>query len=154
MCLSPQPEWIALLSALLTPVLAATAAYIAWQQWRTNRNKLKLELFERRFAMYDAAVQLINSILGAGKVEDQPLRSFVTRTRSAAFIVGQPIEAYLNKELYARAVKLQMLEAELQGLTGEDRIKNVREQSEAKQWLVEQYAVLERLFRRQLMLEH
>lgn len=33
--------------------LAATVAYIAFQQWRTARNKLKLDLFDRRFAAYE-----------------------------------------------------------------------------------------------------
>src|SRR5450755_2316417 len=98
-----QPEWITVLAALLTPVLAAFGAYIAWQQWRTNRNKLKLDLFERRFTVYDAAIQLINSILRAGKVDQADLNIFVSRTRSAAFTVGGKIENYLNKELYRRA---------------------------------------------------
>ena len=29
--------------ALLTPVIAVVATYIAWQQWQTNRQKLNLE---------------------------------------------------------------------------------------------------------------
>lgn len=34
--------------------LAAAVAYVAWQQWRTARNKLKSDLFERRFKLVNA----------------------------------------------------------------------------------------------------
>jgi hypothetical protein len=37
-------ELVDILAALLTPVIAILAVYIAWQQWDTNRNKLKLDL--------------------------------------------------------------------------------------------------------------
>ena len=45
---------VPVLSALLTPTIAIITTYIAYEQWRTNRNKLKLDLFDRRFAVYDA----------------------------------------------------------------------------------------------------
>jgi len=31
-------------------------AYIAIQQWRTNKNKLRLDLFDRRWAVFEAAM--------------------------------------------------------------------------------------------------
>ncbi|NRP02031.1 hypothetical protein [Stenotrophomonas maltophilia] len=33
--------------------LALMVFYVAWRQWRTARNKLKLDLFDRRFAAYE-----------------------------------------------------------------------------------------------------
>jgi hypothetical protein len=47
------PHWTAYVSALSVPVVAAFAACIAWRQWMTARNKLKFDLFERRFAFYE-----------------------------------------------------------------------------------------------------
>jgi hypothetical protein len=141
-------------SALLTPAIALLAGYIAWQQWHTARNKLKLELFERRYVVYSAAIGLINSVLASGKADRQALFEFVSKTRSARFVVGQRIEKYLNDELYRRVVHLETLEAERSGLSDGDLVRNVQEQSSIKTWLVDQYNVLMSLFADQLTLEH
>lgn len=37
--------WLQVLQGLLTPVIAGTAAYIAWQQWKTNDRKLALDTY-------------------------------------------------------------------------------------------------------------
>lgn len=44
-------SWIQIFKALLTPVVAILGVYIAYQQWRTNRTRLKHELFDRRYSM-------------------------------------------------------------------------------------------------------
>jgi predicted transcriptional regulator len=145
---------VTVLSGLLTPMIAVMAVYIARQQWVTARNKLKLDLFERRYVIYDAAIQLINSTLKAGRVQDRSRFMFISKTRSARFIVGQEIETYLNEELLSRIAHLQALEAERLDVDGADRVTNVRLQSEIKSWLANQYDVLMRLFADQLTLTH
>ncbi|MFC3110863.1 hypothetical protein ACFQAT_28395 [Undibacterium arcticum] len=52
--MTPEPHWTAYLSALLTPTVALFGAYIAYQQWRLNHHKLKLDLFEKRWKIYSA----------------------------------------------------------------------------------------------------
>ena len=145
---------VTVLSGLLTPMIAVMAVYIARQQWVTARNKLKLDLFERRYVIYDASIQLINSTLKAGRVQDRSRFMFISKTRSARFIVGQEIETYLNEELLSRIAHLQALEAERLDVDGADRVTNVRLQSEIKSWLANQYDVLMRLFADQLTLTH
>ena len=57
------PLWVEYVKALGTPVVAIVAASIAgaiaYRQLRTARNKLKLDLFDKRMAVYQNAVQLI-----------------------------------------------------------------------------------------------
>ncbi|MBP0595686.1 hypothetical protein J8I87_39835 [Paraburkholderia sp. LEh10] len=55
--------WSTWSSALLRPTIAGVAALIAHRQAKTARNKLKFDLFERRFAVYDATVLLINKAI-------------------------------------------------------------------------------------------
>jgi hypothetical protein len=50
-------EWIEVGKGIATLLVALLAALIAWQQVRAARNKLKADLFDRRFAAYDAIVQ-------------------------------------------------------------------------------------------------
>src|SRR5271170_90498 len=44
--------FLQVLQGLMTPVIALIAVYIAWQQWRTNADKVKLDKFDRRFPIY------------------------------------------------------------------------------------------------------
>lgn len=61
-----EPDWSSVVSSLLVPVIAVLGAVIAYRQWRVAQNKLKLDLFDRRFAIFDAARKLIASILASG----------------------------------------------------------------------------------------
>jgi len=53
-CIPPQRDWIDIFAALLTPAIAILASYIAVRQWLTNKNKLKLDLFDKRYAVFEA----------------------------------------------------------------------------------------------------
>jgi hypothetical protein len=150
----PSRQWIPILSAMLTPTVALLGLGIAWGQWRTNRNKLKLDLFDRRHAVYEASVQLINSILGSGKANSEDIFVFTSKTRSAGFLVGAGVMNYLDEALRARAVDLETLQAELPDLVGLERVENVKKQSELKKWFAGQYAVLESQFEDALTLRH
>ena len=42
----------AIIQALTTLVLGWVAGFIAWRQWRTSHDRLVLDLFERRFQVF------------------------------------------------------------------------------------------------------
>ena len=152
---SSLPAWVPILAALLTPTIAIVAAYIAWQQWRTNRNKLKLDLFERRYAYYEAASELIRRILTSGKATDQVTSEFIHKIRGAQFIVGEAVATYFYKQLYSNALDLNTLDDELQGLdVGPERSAIVGKRSDIKKWFSDQPEVLDDLFKPLLNLKH
>jgi hypothetical protein len=149
------PHWTAYLSALLVPVVAVMGAIIAYRQWRTAQNKLKLELFERSFAVFDAVRKLIGSIMGSGRAIDQEVFKYRIGTREARWLLDQDIAEYLDKELYDKVIDLQTLHSELEGLpVGPERTANVQKQSEVKKWIYKQYEVLDEKFSKYLQLEH
>ena len=53
--------------ALLTPVIAIVATYIAWQQWKTNQLKLHLDRYDRRSAVYEDVRQILTSLFGMAR---------------------------------------------------------------------------------------
>lgn len=149
------PHWTAYLSALLAPTVAVLGSFIAYRQWRTAQNKLKLELFEKRFEIYSATTALLASIMGSGKAKDTELYKFLTATRDAKWLLSAPIAEYLERDLYHKAIDLQCLETELQNMpVGEERTACIRTQSEIKKWLLAQYEVLDEKFSPYLKLKH
>lgn len=152
---SSPPVWTALLSALLTPAITILGAYIAWQQWRTNRNKLKLDLFERRFAVYDAARSLIRDVLTQTNPSDEQLLKFLANTGEARFLLSEGIATYLADELYKKAAELNRLWASMVELpAGEERARNQGSQTEIRSWFERQLPVLEAKFADFLRLKH
>lgn len=148
-------HWTAYLSALLTPTIAVLGSFIAYRQWRTTQNKLKHDLFERRFFVYDAAKTLLASIMTSGKAKDEELFKFLSGTREAKWLLDVNVAEYLDKELYHKALDLQCLASELEGLPiGEERSLNVHKQAEIKKWFLKQYEVLDGKFSPFLKLEH
>jgi hypothetical protein len=100
---------VSVFSALLTPMIAAIAVYIAFQQYVTNRRQLRLALFERRLKVFESASELIATVLSRGKVGNNDLFKFLQETRENEFLFGADIAAYLH-ELYGKASDVYALE--------------------------------------------
>ncbi len=149
------PHWTTYLAALLTPTVAVLGSFIAYQQWRLAQNKLKLDLFDRRFSVYEAARTLLSSIMKSGKAKDEEVSKFMVSTREAKWLLNDSVAEYLENHLHHKAINLQTLAAELEGVpVGEERTKNVHAQSEIKKWFMAQYKILDEKFAPFLQLQH
>jgi hypothetical protein len=98
-CLIDWEKLVRVFAALLTPVIACVAAYIAWQQYKTNKNQFRLALFERRLKLFNFTGDLIAVALRQGRVGNDDLTKFLWETRESGFLFGPDIFAYLH-ELY------------------------------------------------------
>lgn len=149
------PHWTSYISALLTPVIAVLGAYIAFRQWRLGQNKLKLDLFDRRFSVYVAARDFLAGIMTSGRAKDDEIFKFLASTREAKWLLNDEVADYLQKTLSDKAIRLACLQAELEGVgVGDVRSQNVSEQTEIKQWLLSQYEILDTHFSKYLQLAH
>lgn len=146
---------VALSTGAMSAVIAFLAVAIGFQQWRTAQNRLKLDLFDRRFAVYDAARKLLGSIASTGKADDQVVYRFMSDTREAKWLLNEDIAKYFEKGLRNEAFRLATLSSELQGMpVGDERTQNIREQSALKTWFFGQYDVLDAKFAPFLSLQH
>ncbi|MFM0298252.1 MULTISPECIES: hypothetical protein [Paraburkholderia] len=153
--MSCDPHWTAYVSAFMVPTVAVLGVAIAYRQWRTAQNKLKLDLFEKRFAVYDASRRMLSAVMTSGKVSDEEMFMFFAGTREAKWLLSAGVADYLDKELRLRMLQLQTLSAELEGLpVGTERSANVKTQSEIKTWMREQFDVLDAKFSPFLSLAH
>ena len=99
-------EILEISKALLTPLIAIVATYIAWQQWKTNQLKLHLDRYNRRLRIYEEVRQILSIIARDAKASYEDLLKFNRATSEADFLFGADIPSYLH-EIYQRGVKLQ-----------------------------------------------
>lgn len=151
----PEPHWTTYSAALLTPVVAIVGSYIAWRQSRTAQNKLKLDLFEKRFAVYHKARTMLGEVMTKGKLSDVGLYEYGAGVREAKWIMDDDVANYLGEELWNKAVQLQTYDAELDGLpVGDKRTQLVHQRAELKKWFNVQYLVLDAKVSKFLKLNH
>lgn len=150
-----EPHWTAYFAALLTPVVAIFAVHVAASQWTTARNKLRFDLFEKRFAVYQGARNFLGAVMTTGKVGDEAMFKYMEATQAAKWIVSQEVHDYLEREIYKPALELQSIDAELDGMpVGQGRTRKVERKAELRKHLYAQFHSLDTWFSEYLKLEH
>lgn len=140
-------HWTTYLTALLTPTLAIFGLIFAYRQWLVARNKLKLDLFDRRLAVYEAARDFSAAMISGQKNKDEEAFKFLIVTRTAKWLFNVSVADYLENQLYSNALELQSLISQLDGMApGDERIANLKEQAKIKKWFLEQLKVLDSQF--------
>lgn len=153
--MQPARDWVDYLSALLVPTIAIVGAFIAWQQWRINRARLKNELFDRRYEQFCVVRDFIGSIMTSGQSTLEEQRKYLVGTRGMRFLFDKKIAEYVDEHIWVPAIDLECLESELQGLpVGDERSENVHKQRDIKQKLHEELKGLEDRFAEYLQLRH
>lgn len=101
------PSWVQYIQALgptLVAVIAALfALYIGWRQWRTAHDKLSFELYQKRFAVYEAIKKLSDiatthvdpEALHGSKVTILDLHELYNAIRGAEFLFDGDARQFL-----------------------------------------------------------
>lgn len=97
---------IEILNALLTPIIAIVATYIAWQQWKVNKQKFDLERYDRRLRIYEEVRKILSIVVREAQVSYEELFRFYAAVSEADFLFGPEISAYID-EIYKRGVRLE-----------------------------------------------
>ena len=147
---------IDVLSALLTPVIAAITVYIAYQQWQTNRRRLELDLYERRLQVYQAVTRFIGKVVKDLSPDAQDFSEFWRSTAEADFLFGSDVRDYLE-ELATHAASLRRWSNEYRDNRqvrpeGYDHSRVVEGQHKETQWFAVQFGEAQQLFAKYLNL--
>ncbi|ARO25010.1 hypothetical protein CO659_31095 [Rhizobium sp. S9] len=90
------------LTALLTPTIAVAVAWISFQQWKTARAKLNLDLFDRRYAVYRGATDALRAIARDGGCKDDEAFGLMLNAWSESqFLFGPDVQEHLDELLDA-----------------------------------------------------
>jgi hypothetical protein len=141
--------------AVITTVIAALVGVITLRQWLTDRARLKHELFDRRYAIYEKIAALPAEIMLSGTVRRGADLQFLQDTKLAYFAFGcdEAVKGVVDK-LYGLTVDLLAAETEFSRLTGEDRSRNLDEQVSIKQDIAAALGSLPGIFTKYLKLGH
>ncbi len=138
--------------ALLTALTALLALWIAYHQYRTNRSKLRLDLYERRFRVFDAVRDLLAIVGRDGALELKDVQGFVAGTSEATFLFGADIVAYIE-ELRLKAADLRRVHRTLANTAlpvGAERSQAATEDAALITWFAEQFEESKKRFARYL----
>jgi hypothetical protein len=135
---------ISILQGLLTPVIGIITTYIAWQQWKGNQLKLKLDRYERRLRIYQEVVKMLKQCANGEIREFSVIVDFGAATAEADFLFGPEIRQYLD-EISTRAAKLRSANVQYKDFrqlvpAGYGHEKIVDEMNTQTAWLLEQLA--------------
>jgi hypothetical protein len=76
--------------------VAKTKAAIAERNWQTSNERIVLELFERRLAIYEEIREAIGEVVRSGFARDAELNRFDKATDRVPYFFGAEVQAYLK----------------------------------------------------------
>lgn len=149
-----EPNFWVIAGQLATPiVVAGVGAFFAWQQISTAKKKLRLDHFDKRFTVFNAARNFLGRALALGEVSIADQNEFLSGTLGATFLFRDATVSRYLDELLKRIVDLPYKLRESQ--SAEDDVERElarKKYMDERNWLREQYDVLEETFRSHLQL--
>jgi hypothetical protein len=82
------PTWVQYLQAMSTPVVALLALAIGLAQWRTAHQRAVLDLFEKRWDVYQAIANVLGEVTREGRAPLQASLNFSRATGRVDFLFG------------------------------------------------------------------
>jgi hypothetical protein len=76
---------ISILGPIATLIVGCAVAFIAWQQWQVANSKLRLDLFDRRYKVYDATRKFVAGIVSEATFSDAQLFTFTPGLPTRSF---------------------------------------------------------------------
>lgn len=144
---------LALLSSLLVPLIAIITVYIAYQQHKTNKNRLKFELYNKRYEVYVCVKTFISHVVSISDIDTNTALKFLRETREAEFLFDNEIIEYIN-ELYKKALEVHAIVATYEPLpAGEQRGELIDKQFKLIEWFISQPEIASEKFRKYLSLK-
>jgi hypothetical protein len=91
------PHWTAYVAALMTPLVAAFGIYLAARQVFLARNKLKLDLFDRRMRLWDATQTLRRAVFEDEEIPRNISSNYQEAVSAAKWLTGNEVHEAMYK---------------------------------------------------------
>lgn len=84
---------------ILTLTLACLGLLIAYQQYQISSQKLKLDLFEKRYAVFDSVKTIINQVVHNATINNDHINEYKINIADAKFLFNDDVNDYLQTVL-------------------------------------------------------
>ncbi|NRP19911.1 hypothetical protein LPJGGPFB_03169 [Ensifer adhaerens] len=112
------------MNAWATTMISGLVFVVAYLQWRTAHQKVVLDLFDRRLAIYEKLRQSMRIINQTGKVSDEADRLLLEAESEAAFLFGPDIQEYF-RDLWMLYVQSRLITRD-NGYLSQDAVEQSR----------------------------
>ena len=131
---------------ILTLFLSIAVAIIATLQWRVADTKLRLDLFDRRYKVYDATRKFLSVIFRDATFTDPQLFEFYAGTSDAEFLFRSDVVEYLA-EIRERAIHMRTAQQLFEPLpVGDERSRHVETAHKDLLWFNDQITAMTKVF--------
>ena len=132
--------------SIATLFLSIAVVVIAWQQWRVAQNKLRLDLFDRRYKVFDATRKFLAVIMRDATFQDSQLFEFYAGTSDAEFFFKAAVVDYLS-QIRHRALDMRTGQQVYEHMpVGDERSRHVQAAHDQLLWLSEQITAMTKVF--------
>ncbi|MBU4192861.1 MAG: hypothetical protein KUA35_06600 [Pseudodesulfovibrio sp.] len=139
-----------ILNGIATLVVGFFALYLGYTQNRISKDKLKQDLFEKRFVVFKAAQELLSQAWRQGDLQESDVFLFRAERTQGIFLFDKDITDYLD-EIGNKALTVCQCNTELCALSsGEKREVLLGKKMAELKWLFDQHPVLADRFSRYL----
>jgi len=139
--------------AIPTLIIAGIVALITILQYQTNKRqqlvneeKFKLDLFDRRFKVFDATRNLFLQITNSSDIDKQKIKEFRVSASDAGFLFNDEISKYLE-EILKKANILNFAASESKAINAGSRLdKLYKIQDDITEWFDVQSKEVKKVF--------
>jgi hypothetical protein len=131
-------------------IIALFLAYLAYQNYRLQRDSLRFNLYERRYATYQTIQKYLSLIVQKGTIDNTDMNEFNREAYKNEFLFGHEIKEYVD-EIWKKSCKLKLYEDLLkEEPVGKSRTKICEDNSEILGWIHDQFETSRKLFNKYL----
>ena len=122
-------------------IVGMIAIYIAYNQYKVNKDKLRLDFFEKRLEAYENLQEYFNYFIEKGCIDNEAIRVLNIAHYKSIFLFGSEFTEYID-EVRDKAIEMRHIHIKLHGSkalpSGEERNKVCDKESEIVQWHLDQ----------------
>jgi len=109
-----------IMTVIIPSLIALAVGFVAFQQFLLAREKFKLDLFEKRLAIYKAVQIYLDEIRRNQDASDKLIKEFEANTHTSKFLFDSDVSDFID-EIYGMGIRLNLSNRPHESMTPRQR---------------------------------